>query len=232
MSELKAIVFDFDGVIADTERLHLAGFLHALAAWDIDVTEAEYFARYAGFDDRDAFRAMLVDHGKDVTDETVVSLIEAKANAFEELVRERARIFPGVSELILSLSAPASGDSVALAVASGALRSEIELVLRLHDLLDAFPVIVSADDVARSKPDPETYRLALERLSAVHGTIDVAAAVAIEDTRAGIASAEAAGLWTLGVTNTYAAEELPADWVVSTLEGVTRGSLEKLLISG
>jgi beta-phosphoglucomutase len=86
-----------------------------------------------------------------------------------------------------------------------------------------FDLIVSADDVRRSKPDPESYALAFARLAEKYATSLTAPgqSVAVEDTPAGIRSAKGAGLRVLAVTNSYGAEELAdADWIVESLEGV------------
>jgi beta-phosphoglucomutase len=117
-----------------------------------------------------------------------------------------------------------------IAIASGATAGEIALMLQGLGLSHAFEVIVSADDVARSKPDPQSYALAVERLKREQGPAELAPGdcLAIEDTETGIASAQAAGLKTLGVTTTREASQLQqADRVVETLEGLSVGQLKQ-----
>ena len=218
---LRAIVFDFDGVIADSELLHLAGFRHALAAHGIGVEEVDYFARYVGYDDRDGFRAILTDNRREAPPELVDELSKSKAQAFQRLAAERVRIFPGVERLLAELQGRGeSADAVGVAIASGALSSEIAMILRVAGLSRYFEAVVAADDVARSKPHPEVYTKACEALAQRYTDLVPQQCIAIEDTGAGLRSAKAAGMATIAVTNTYSAVDLDADLVVSSLEEV------------
>ncbi|RMF21050.1 MAG: HAD family hydrolase, partial [Deltaproteobacteria bacterium] len=194
MATLRAVIFDFDGVIADDERLHLAGFRQALASHGIEISEAEYFARYVGYDDHDGFVEMLRDHGRDVDEKTISDLMRRKARAFRELVRERVTIYPGVRRLLDDLRRPPG--AVATGIGSGALRGEVELVLGIAGLSTLFDAIVCADEVERSKPDPETYLRVVERLSAVCPGLVPSECVVIEDTHAGLQAARRAGIAT------------------------------------
>ncbi len=228
---LGAVIFDFDGVIADSELLHLAGFRHALAAHDISVSEADYFARYVGFDDHDGFIAILTDAGHEAGDVLLDTLMAEKARIFAELARERARIFPGVRELLASLR---DGESVLpVAIGSGALSSEIELILGVAGLRRYVDTIVAADNVHQSKPHPETYLKACSELARIHGLgaheLAPENCVVVEDTVAGLASATAAGMVTVAVTNSYPAEALEADLVVDSLERLDRDACATLV---
>jgi len=213
---LRAVIFDFDGVIADSERLHLAGFRHALGMLDISVSEAAYFERYLGFDDRDAFRAMLEDSGHVADQELVHELMASKEKAFRELIRDNVRIFPGVRHLLDALHG--QPHPIATAIGSGALRSEILLILEASGLRPFFDVIVSADDVARGKPDPETFTEACRRLGPVCEQLTAAECLVIEDSIGGLEAAARAGMKRIGVTNSHASDELEADLVVASLE--------------
>ncbi len=217
---LDAVIFDFDGVIADDERLHLTGFRQALASHGITLSDVEYFERYIGYDDREGFAAMLEDHGQRADAQTVARLMVDKARVFRELVRERVRIFSGVRELLEDLRA---GDRrTATAIGSGALRSEVDLVLGIADLAAYFDTIVCADDVARGKPHPDIYLRVLERLSERQVGLRAEDCVVIEDSAAGIEAATAAGMRTIAVTNSHPASYFQADLIVASLEELDR----------
>lgn len=217
---IQSIVFDFDGVIVDTEPLHYRAFLRALEPLGIDFDYDRYVQQYIGYDDRDGLAAICGDFDVALADPQVGELILRKAEAFEQIVNEGVAPFPGAVELILS-----TAEQMPIAICSGALRRDIEAVLRGvgdGDLLRRFEVIVTADQVPHSKPDPRSYQLAAERLN-----LPAAQCLAIEDTPAGLASARGAGMRTLGVAHSHAAARLAAaDRVEQSLAHVT---LEKLL---
>src|SRR5439155_543318 len=146
----RALIFDFDGVIADDEPLHLAAFQEALAAEGITLSREAYYARYLGFDDHDAVVEALREAGRPAPPERVRALMAAKADRFLGLVRAGTPIFPGVPTFVRAAAA-----RVPLAVASGALRHEIELILAQAGLADCFAAIVSAEEVSAGKPSPE-----------------------------------------------------------------------------
>jgi len=216
---IHAIVFDFDGVIVDSEPLHYRAFLSVLKPRGIDFDYSRYLEHYVGYDDRDGLRAICRDFDVALDDADVPTLIEAKARAFVDIVREGVKPFAGAVELI-----EASAAAMPIAISSGALRSDIEAVLGgLGDgkLIEKFSAIVTADEVEKSKPDPTSYRLAAGRLS-----IPPADCLAIEDTPAGLISARDAGLKTIAVTHSYAAEELTvADRIKPAMADIT---LEKI----
>src|SRR3989442_9315090 len=210
----RALIFDFDGVIADDEPLHLAAFQEALAAAGIALTRESYYARYLGFDDRDAVVEALREAGRPAPPERVRALMAAKADAFLRLVRAGAPLFPGVPAFVRD-----AATRVPLAVASGALRQEIELILAQAGLAELFAAIVSAEDVRTGKPSPEGFLRALERLRARLPDLAPGACLAIEDSQPGIESARRAGMRCLAVTNSYPAAELRgADLIVGSLE--------------
>ena len=218
---LQAIVFDFDGVIVDSEPLHYRAFLAVGRPLGVSFSYDEYLAEYVGFDDRDAFRHMLASAGQPVDEAAVAELCERKQPAFDELVERepdgRAFAIPGSLELIDECHAA----GFPMAIASGATRADIELMLHKLGRRDRFDIIVTADDVARSKPDPASYALAAERLGVAPGSC-----LAIEDTAAGLASAAAAGLQTLALTTTTDADALTqAARVLPDLSGVTLDQL-------
>jgi beta-phosphoglucomutase len=226
---LQAIVFDFDGVIADTERLHLRASQIVLGAKGIDLGEQEYYGRYLGFDDAGMFRALSTDRNLQFDEQTVAALVAAKTRTWESLIPGGPVLFPGAADCIRRL-----GRRVPLAIASGALRHEIDLILSRAGLDTCFSAVVSASDNLPSKPAPDFYLQALARLQQVRGNqspenILGARTVAVEDSRWGLESARRAGLRAVAVTHTYPAAELAgADLVVRSLDQLTVECLDQL----
>ena len=212
--ELQAVIFDCDGILVNTEPLHYRAFQEVLAPFGL-VHDFEYYLdHFIGFDDRETFVHAFEQAGIELEATTLEKLIESKSTVLRELIGQGVPSFPGVVELVTELM----DRGIPMAVASGALRHEVEAFIASLGLRKAFCVIVAADDVARSKPDPETYRLALERLALVEGPLDPMNCVAVEDTPAGISSAKAAMLPVIAVTNSFSESELSeADKIVRSL---------------
>lgn len=220
---LRGIVFDFDGVIADSETLHFKGYRDILAEEGVAFTQAEYVSRYLGYDDVGAFEAIASDRDQSWSPRHIAQMVQRKARRLEELARDHSLLFPGAAAAIKRLSAASP-----LAIASGALRAEIQRVLEQEGLAGYFVAIVGAEDVSASKPSPDPYRRAVAALS---NTEDASACefVAIEDSRWGLESARAAGLRTVAVTHTYPATELSADLTVSNLDMLSVEVLRSLV---
>jgi len=223
---LQAIIFDFDGVIADSEPLHLRAYQQVLQTEGIELTREEYYARYLGFDDSGLFRALAKDRGISITDEKVDGWIDVKTQIVEDLLTSDAILFPGAVTCIQTLA-----KSRPLAIASGALEPEIALVLNHTGLADCFKAISSASDGVRGKPAPDLYLLALAKLRD-HLEVNAGGCVAIEDSHWGLEAARLAGLRTVAITHTYPAAELTrADLVVDRLSEITLPRLESLFSS-
>ena len=222
---LVGVIFDFDGVIADTERLHLLAFQEALAGGPLTLTEEAYDARYLGYDDAGLLHALAADHGRRLPPAEIERLVAAKGRRYDALVGAGEVVFPDAPDCIARL-----GADLILGIASGARRAEIEAILAGAGLRRHFSAVVAADDVARSKPAPDTYARAAELLCAELGRPPSPSGfVAIEDSRWGIEAATAAGLPCVGVTTSYGAEDLPgAALVVSRLAEVDRAKLAAL----
>ena len=222
---LRAIVFDFDGVIANSEPLHFAAFRDVLAIQGVELSEADYYSRYLGYDDAGVFRALAVDRDFAWTLEHQANLTIAKAAQMERLQRDTPILFPGAEAVIRRAAA-----RVPLAIASGALGPEIRRALDRANLTDAFRAIVAAGEGLASKPAPEPYTRALALLAEQLGTAFPAAnCVAIEDSRWGLASAKAAGLRTVGVLHTYDPGELEAaDLIIPSLDALDFDALDQL----
>jgi len=224
---LQAVVFDFDGVIADSEPLHFRAFRDILAEVGVELTEAEYYRRYLGLSDAAAFRGIGVKQRNRWDDRNVAALMRRKAARFERLERDASLIFPAADALVRAAAAV-----VPIAVASGARRAEVLRILDRADLTRCFIAVVAAEDVAASKPAPDPYLRALDRLSASAGKpIAPRRSVAIEDSRRGLESARAAGMKTVGVTHPYAEGTLvgQADLVVSSLTTLNVTDLQQLV---
>jgi len=212
---LAGVIFDFDGIIVDTEPLHYRAFQEILASLGLGHSWDEYLRAYIGFDDRDAFREAFRSGGRSLKDRELQVLVKEKGVAFQRIVASGVEVYPGVVELIRSISG-----RLPLALCSGALPSDIEPVLKQLEIAGLFDVIVTAADVRVSKPDPESYALAVTRLKAAYPDREITPGMclAIEDTPAGITSARRAGLKVLAVTNSYPEGELAgADRIAASL---------------
>ena len=144
----QAVLFDFDGVLVNSEPLHFFAFQEVLKAEGIDLTEQQYYRQLLGFDDRGGFQHVLAIHGRQPDPDTVRRLMSRKEHAMQQLIHDRKyQALPGVDQFVRALSR-----NYPLAICSGALRREIEMMLEGVNLRDCFPVIVSAEDVQVGKP--------------------------------------------------------------------------------
>ena len=210
---LRAIVFDFDGVIANSEPLHFRGYRDVLASVGVTLSEDDYYARYLGFDDVGAFEAIATAAGVAWSAAQIAELVARKAVRLEELERDVSVLFPGAAAAIRS-----SAEAMPIAIASGARGDEIRRVLRRERLSSCFSAIVAAEDTPVSKPAPDPYVRAVALLAPrFGGALLPSDCVAIEDSHWGLESARAAGLHTVAVTNTYPAGELIAELTIRSL---------------
>ena len=225
---LQAIVFDFDGVIANSEPLHLLAFQQALAEDGVELSATDYYSRYLGYDDVGMFEALGRDRGMSMQSARVAELVARKGDRMQDLMRSGSVLFPGALAFIREAAA-----AVPIAIASGALRDEIDEIIDAAGVADLFATIVAAGDTPESKPSPAPYRLAFEQLRERTGrALDPRRSVAIEDSRWGLESARGAGLRLVGVTNSYSAGELSsAELVVDGLSALTLPALDKLCAS-
>lgn len=219
-------MLDFDGVVVNSEPLHLRAFQEVLAAGRQTLSAQEYYACYVGLDDAAMFAAFARDRGLDAPDSWVQQAIEAKTVRMQALLGHGSPLFPGASECIQTLAG-----AVPLAIASGALRHEILMVLADAGLTQCFTAIVAAGETPRGKPAPDPYERAVELLGASSSApLDPRRVVAVEDTTQGLASARAARLRTVALTTTYPADVVSnADAVVPTLREVTLSLLAALV---
>lgn len=225
---LQAVLFDFDGVLADSEPIHLRACQEVLAAEGFELTRTDYYARYLGYDDRGLFHAYLTDRGVAADRAKVDAWVSAKTRSVQRLLTSEGALFPGAAELVKALA-----ERVPLAIASGALGHEIALVLDHAGLGSYFKAIASASDGVPGKPAPDLYQLAMTRLGERmngSGPLHPASCAAIEDSHWGLEAAGRAGLRCIAVTHTYPASELGrADLIVERLGDLTFAAIEGLM---
>ncbi|MBD2101469.1 HAD family phosphatase [Leptolyngbya sp. FACHB-261] len=208
----KAVLFDFNGVILNDERLHEELINQILLEENLQPMRGEYRYLCLGRSDRACLVELFKERGRYLSESQLQALIERKHDYYQKHLAtlEKLPLFPGLADFILQISSA----NLAMAVVSGALRSEIELTLQRSDLAQHFPVIVAGDDITTSKPDPTGYLLAAEKLG-----VAPAECLAIEDTPAGITAAKQAGISVAAVANTYPFHMLQrrANWTVDFL---------------
>lgn len=214
---IKAIVFDFDGVLADSEPLHLRAYQEGLSALGITLTRDEYYAHYLGYDDQGVFTTVAAAHGFELDARRLDALIAEKGRVFDAIIESGDLLYPGAVSCVERMAA-----AFPLGIASGALRHEIEAILRGGRLDHHFRFIVASGDTPESKPAADPYRRAVE----LHG-VAPSEVLAIEDSRWGIESAKAAGLSCVAITNTYPRDQLAmADRVIDSLDELTPAFVE------
>lgn len=217
---LKAVIFDFDGVIADSEALHYKALNAVFNRYGVDVPKDIHWQKYLGYSDRENIEAVNIDYSMGMDDAKIQKLIDEKKVVFDELVADGSIIIDGVAEFIQRLI----DDGIRRAICSGALRSDITLMLAGTVFKNAFEVIVAADDVTHGKPDPEGYLMALDNLCKNGPSlIEASQCIVIEDSHWGLEAAAAAGMNPIAVTNTYPREELDgkAKKIVDRLDELT-----------
>ena len=200
---IRAVVFDFNGLIVNDEHLHYLLFAEQLATQGIKLTEELYNERYLGYDDRGCFSVALADFGKPCTPEILHKLIDDKAIRYLELARRELVFFPGVAESVKRLA-----ERVPMAVCSGALRAEVHLGLEIAGITDCFEGVLAAEDTTACKPDPEGYLKAIALLRSRHPELVPAEMTAVEDSLAGIEAAKLAGMQVAAIPNSYPVEKL------------------------
>ena len=222
---VRAMIFDFDGIITDTEPVHMDAWQGVLEPLGVFVDEDEFRRDYVGLNDRDFLDAVSKAHRHHFTDIERASLIEAKSVATVAMLEHDIPLLPGVADFIESAC-----EIYPLAICSGANRGEIEFILRHLKWMGRFDPIVASDSVTRGKPDPEGYIRAYEGLTdKFDGALLSKDVIAVEDSPRGIAAAKAAGLRCLAVKNSFDESELKeADLVVASLAEIKPEDLQNL----
>lgn len=216
---LKAVLFDFNGVILNDEPIHQKLIEQILLAENLRPKAGEFQQFCLGRSDRACLQDLLTSRGRVVTEAHLEKLITRKSQFYQEQLSamEELPLFPGLKELVLKLHSA----QLKLAIVTGALGSEVKAVLDRTELVQYFPVIVAGEDLTVSKPEPDGYLLAIERLNQKYPALGLkpAEALAIEDTFSGIEAAKRAGVSVVGVANTYPFHMLQrlANWTVDFL---------------
>ena len=212
---MKIIIFDFDGVILDSENSHFIAFNEGLKKLNINISEDEYYSKYISLDDRGVITNVVNDKNISVTNEEIDMIIKNKNDYFESRLIDNSKLFPGVEELIIQLS-----KNFVLSIGSGANRSEIIKTLKNNNIYDYFEIIVSADEVNNPKPNPETYNRVLDNINTDFNINEI---IVIEDSPGGIEAAKSAGLKCIAITNTFDNKKLgKADIIVSNYEDILK----------
>ncbi len=223
---LRAVIFDFDGVITDSEILHLRAFNRVLAQFGIEIKTKDYYKDYLGLTDVDCFQLVAHKGRLGLDGREIKTLVKQKNQVFQELAKTEGRIIEGVRDFLEMLRQ----NNVPMAICSGAVLAEIELILEEARLRPFFAVIVSAEQIKRGKPDPEGFLLTLQELNherQIH--IESDQCIVIEDSHWGLEAAKAAGMHTIAVTNSYDAEQLAmAERIVTRLNELSIDDLQKL----
>jgi len=224
---LKAVIFDFDGVITDSEVLHLRAFNKSLVQFGIELTTKDYYQNYLGFSDHECYEMLITQGLLNIDEQEIGDIIRRKSVIFEELAKTEGRTIEGVHEFLKLLER----NNIPMAICSGSLLAEIELMLDEAHLRHFFKAIVSAEQVKKGKPHPEGFLLALRKLNNDDSQHPVAAnqCIVIEDSHWGLQAGKAAGMHTIAVTNSYDAEQLTmAEKVVASLSDLSIKDLQRL----
>ncbi|MCB9853486.1 MAG: HAD family phosphatase [Phycisphaerales bacterium] len=222
-----AVIFDFDGVLFESEQLHFEALARVFAENGVNMTWAEYAEKYVGLSDREIIERLVRDH-PELIDIDRTTALDRKGRFYEALTREGIRPIDGARELISRLRS----DAVPMAICSGSRRDEIERLLHLSGLAANFDAIVATEDVSASKPSPEGYRLALQQLRAIHPSLSAGQCVVLEDAAAGILAAKTAGMRAVALRKTYGdAESAAPQAVISTFGDVTPAFIHGLIVA-
>jgi beta-phosphoglucomutase len=223
---LRTVVFDFDGVITDSEVLHLRSFNQVLAQYGVEISTKDYYKEYLGLSDIDCFKVLIDKKVLQKPAQGIENLAKEKNQVFEKLAKTEGRIIEGVRDFLQMLRQ----NNIPMAICSGALLAEIELILEEARLRPFFEAIVSAEFVKKGKPSPEGFLLTLRKLNRNRqNAILPNQCIVIEDSHWGLEAARAAGMHTVAVTNSYDADQLTmAEKIVTGLGDLSIGALQKL----
>jgi beta-phosphoglucomutase len=234
-SMLRAIIFDFDGILVDSEPLIMRITQQMAAQEGWRVSEEEYYRDFLGLDDRGIIEHVYASRGLAIDAARRDELVAWKVRVYWDAIREGLPAQPGAVEFVRQVSG-----RYLLAIASGSLRPEIEHLLERLGLRQEFPVLISAEDTEQGKPDPEIYLKALAALRGLRPTggegtrfldrlddLEASQCLVVEDAPAGIEAAHAAGMKCLALAHTRPAEMLgKADWVCRGFAEVDLATVE------
>ncbi|MBD2774138.1 HAD family hydrolase [Iningainema tapete] len=216
---LKAVLFDFNGVIINDEPIHAQLIEEILLEENLTLKKGEYRKFCLGRSDRSCMRDLLASRGRVVNDTYLTKLLNRKAQGYALQLEkiEKLPLYPGLDDLIFQIQS----HGLKLAIVSGAIRLEIESVLNLSKLAEHFKVVVAGDEIITCKPEPDGYLLAVERLNQEYPDLNLKPqeCLVIEDTLAGIQAGKRAKMQVVGVAHTYPFHMLQrwSNWTIDYL---------------
>ena len=228
---IRAVIFDLDGTLVDTEPLHFAGFNEVLRPEGIEIPPHEYFTRLIGLNDHDCFATVLRENRMDAGEEHIADLIARKTAVYQAMVADREVLYPGAEKFVLECAR-----RFPLMIATGTLRAEAEAILRRARLRELFLDVIAAEDVEHGKPEPDGFIAALARLGFILRQRDPILAdecIVVEDTRAGIEAAHRAGMKVLALYHCAPEADLAAaDVVRASISGLDLDEILRALAAG
>jgi beta-phosphoglucomutase-like phosphatase (HAD superfamily) len=216
---ISALIFDFNGVLADDDPIHMESFRRVAAEEGLTFTDEEYLDRYLPLNDWDCFKTLYAEHSRPLSAAGLDELIRRKGAYYFQAIAERSVMFGAAPRAIRAAAARCP-----LAIASGARGEEIRHILDGADLQNCFSAIVSAEDVRFGKPHPEPFLRAYERLKESQASLKACDCVAVEDSIGGIQSAHEAGMRCLAVAHSYARDRLETakpEWLIDSIADFT-----------
>jgi HAD superfamily hydrolase (TIGR01509 family) len=216
---IRAIAFDLDGTLSETEPLHFEAFAEVLRSSGIEISREEYFSRLIGLNDHECFAALLREHGRNANEASIANLIERKAVVYGAMIANRNVLYPGAEGFVRRCA-----ERFPLILVTGTLHAEAEVILQRANLRNLFLDIIAAEDTARGKPAPDGFLTALGRLGFIlrpHPSIVAAECLVIEDTAAGVEAARRAGMKVLALCQTTGERDLRAADIIRASIGET-----------
>ncbi len=224
---LRAVIFDFNGVILDDEPVHMMMFQKVLAEEGLVLSQEDYYAHYLGMDDVGCLETVYKNHNQKVTTNKIEELVQKKSKLYDAYIAKNMQLFPKSIDVVKKATA-----KYKTAIVSGALKHEIEFALKEAGAKKEFKVIVAQEDVDKGKPDPEGYLKALdmlnEQIKPDEKPLMAAECLVIEDSLEGIHSAKEAGMRVAAVAHTYETARLTpeADWVFEKIGQISFKEIE------
>lgn len=217
MPEIEAVIWDMDGVLADTAPHHLRAWQEIFSKRGVKFTEAD-FKRGFGIRNDAIIRNTL---GEQVTKAEIEAIAQEKEKTFRRIIGQNIRPLPGALKLLQALDEHGGR----MAIASSTTIENIRLIIGGMGIENCFKAVVTGHDVTEGKPSPQVFLLAARRLG-----VEPKNCIVVEDAVAGVVAAKSAGMYCVAVTNTHPREKLKeADLIVDTLEAVSIKDILKLI---
>lgn len=210
---IKAIIFDMNGIIIDDEHIHERAFKQSLEPYGINLSHESYLDNCAGRTDKEGYERIAATQKKSLP---IDLLLTQKADLYQLLFPSMKKVYPGILECINLMS-----NHFILALASSSIRKEVELITKEFNIFEKFKVIITGDDVVKGKPDPEPYLLTCKKLN-----ISPNQAIVIEDSSSGVKSAIAAGCKCIAITTTHSKSQLSANTPTKIVDSFSKIDLD------